>query len=82
MLNELTAFGAFIDIPADVSDINLQAVNAACNNDEDTLTQSQMLSAPDAAAFLKAQPTDVSGLEILVLFNMSQSPSCLYQPIF
>ena len=37
LLTELTAFAAFSDIP---NAINLQAMNAACNNKQDTLTQS------------------------------------------
>mmetsp|Transcript_21733 Transcript_21733/g.31143 ORF Transcript_21733/g.31143 Transcript_21733/m.31143 type:complete len:655 (-) Transcript_21733:1247-3211(-) len=66
LLHELTAFAAFADIP---NDVNLQALNAACNNKEDTLTQSQMLNAPDAEAFIKAQPTEISGLEDFGVFQ-------------
>jgi len=48
-------------------------MNADCNNKEDTLTQSQMLNAPDAEAFIKAQPTKISGLEDFGVFQ--------YEPI-
>jgi hypothetical protein len=39
------------------------------NNKEDTLTQSQMLKASDSSAFLKAQESEIRGLENMKVFQ-------------
>jgi hypothetical protein len=61
-------FSTFHDLPSIPTDYTINAF-MALNNKEDTLTQSQMLKASDAASFIKAQQSKIQGLQHMDVFE-------------
>jgi hypothetical protein len=71
-----SAIPYFDDLPYIPSSSTIQSY-LAMNNKEDTLTQSQMLKAPDSTAFIQAQIPELHGLEAMGVFNTAQQIPCL-----
>ena len=61
-------FSTFHDLPYIPTQTTLQSY-LAMNNKEDTLTQSQMLKAPDSAVFVRVQASEIRGLESMKVFQ-------------
>jgi hypothetical protein len=61
-------FATYIDLPVIYTDNSLYAY-LALNNKEDTLTQSQMLKAPDLDKFIASQVPEIRGLEKMDVFE-------------
>jgi hypothetical protein len=59
---------AFYDLPVIHTETTLQAF-LMCDNKEDTLTQSQMFKAHDAAEFIASQASEIRGLEKMGVFT-------------
>lgn len=71
-------FSTFHDLPSIPTDYTINAF-MALNNKEDTLTQSQMLKASDAASFIKAQQSKIQGLQHMD--NLNTIPYRTYHKI-
>jgi hypothetical protein len=61
-------FSSFYDLPTQFTDNSLHTF-MALNNKEDTLTQSQMLKTSDSSDFIKAQTSEIRGLEKMNVFD-------------
>jgi len=63
-----SAIPCFADLPYIPTQSTMQSF-LAMDNKEDTLTQSQMLKAPDSAAFIRAQTSEIRGLQDIKVFQ-------------